>query len=230
MMAIAFWHSDNSNSAFFKKALLFLVFSIIVFLVTRSRAALLLSFVYILLRLLLNSERASRLFFRIKWILLSIPLVSSVAVYLLAGPFYNDILSTLFTNRVRLWHSFYINNGVSIFGQPFYSTKYTTNDGLILYSSTLDSAYAYCLFVGGCAIGLLLIVLLILYLRQASVHDMWQFAGLSIVLILGFTETTSIWIMASGPLIYISAGLQKHFSTEFMSQTFEYALCKIRKP
>ena len=206
MFIIATWQNDevkNSNN----RAFVYCVLSVVVFSLTRSRVALFLSLLYIAVRLSLQSSRMNRIIFKYRHALYIIPTFLFLLTYLLAGPLYNDKIAGLFTNRVRLWHSFYLGHGLSLCGQPFSSSQYTTRSGIVLFNSTLDSAYAYCLFVGGCAIGIIMILILYMYTRKISQEDTWQIVGIAVVLLLAFTETTAVWIMASGPLMYVASGI-----------------------
>ena len=207
MLIIAVWKRDSGDRVN-KKAFLFYFLSIVVYFLTRSRVALLLSLFYISMRIIIQkSSVVNKQVFKFRKILFLAPALLFAVTYLLAGPLYDDRLAVLFTNRVRLWHSFYLGHGLTLFGQPFESSQYVTQSGIVLFSSTLDSAYAYCLFVGGCAIGMSLIFLLILYSKKVAQEDTWQIVGLLVVLMLGFTETTAVWIMASGPIVYVASGL-----------------------
>lgn len=206
MFIIASWQNDEVKRDC-KRAFLYCALSVVVFSLTRSRVALFLSLLYIAVRLSLQSYRMNKIIFKYRHALYIIPMFLFLLTYLLAGPLYNDKISGLFTNRVRLWHSFYLAHGLSPCGQPFSSSQYTTSSGIVLFSSTLDSAYAYCLFVGGCTIGIVIILLLYMYTRNINQEDVWQIVGIAVVLLLAFTETTAVWIMASGPLMYVAGGI-----------------------
>lgn len=135
----------------------------------------------------------------------------AVLVCLLAGPLFSGSIEGMFTNRVRLWHSALINNGISILGQPFSETSYIADNGWKYYNNTLDSTYAYLLFVCGLLFSM---VLLMLWIRTAVSRRLTGYSSilLLVVVLFSFIETTTIWITVCGPILLLSYGFtSKHY-------------------
>lgn len=143
----------------------------------------------------------------IKLITAGAPILLTTSVWLLSGPMFSYAIEGLFTNRVRLWHSFYINCGITVFGQPFKETTYISSNGWEYYNGTLDSAYAYLILVCGLLVSFALVIIWIRTIISKSTTAEFTILLLAIS-VFAFIETTAVWITVCGPILILSNGIK----------------------
>lgn len=136
-----------------------------------------------------------------------LPIALLLVVYLLSGPLFSDSIRDLFSARIGLWHSCYINQGISFFGSRFVPTISVEANWFLRLYTTLDSFYASCLFVYG--IPFSLSFLLFNYLAARSGDD----ANIAILFLLffaeGFTEGHLTNLIFGLPILLMGGGVRE---------------------
>lgn len=136
-----------------------------------------------------------------------IPLVLLLIVFLLSGPLFSNEIRELFSARIGLWHSCFVNQGVSFFGNQFIPTVGIEANGYLRLYATLDSFYASCLFVYGAPFSLAFFLFSYLAVRNSDDPSM------AILFLLffaeGFTEGHLTNLIFGLPLLLMGIGVKE---------------------
>lgn len=183
------------------KWVVYALLGILVFYITRSNTTALLWAFYPIVKLLMHVGCLAKI------ITLSVSIFPSLALLitaLVAGPLYSDSIATVLTYRLMLWHGGYVDLGLTLLGQPFHPTLFYDSAGLAHYCTTLDSAYATCLFVYGILFGAIVCTLYLLLLRLPARVNVEIVPALLIIALLGVTEVHALYILSATPLIMLA--------------------------
>lgn len=136
----------------------------------------------------------------IKKTVMLMPILLTIIVYLLAGPFYSSNIGSMFTNRIMLWHYCLLNQGISLFGQPFQIST-SVIDGYVNYYTTLDCFYAHSILVIGISYTIFLYVAFMLSAKRI-INNNLDIVPLIILYIVAFTESGSFGL-SYFPVIFL---------------------------
>lgn len=185
--------------------------NVAVFLLTDSRTALVLSLALIVL-FWWQKRRGVFDGRRVRVPVAAFFVLCLLTVLAVSGPLYSETLGSLLTGRVSLWHYCYINQGVTVFGQRFEETRYTDSTGWTYYYTTLDSAYASCLFTLGLAFTAFILWCLWTRLGNADDDLAREMPLILVMLVFGITEVHVFNIAMCVSLLCLSGGLAKSAS------------------
>lgn len=180
--------------------------AVVMLFVTGSRT----SFILTLIEVLLFYRQRKRNMLDQRWLrslIAVLPVFIFLGVLLVSGPLYTTSLGELFTGRVTLWYRCFLNQGVSLFGQPFEATAYTTLAGWTYYYTTLDCAYASGLFVLGLAFSAFFCWCIYTRVKRADASLSAELPLIIVMLIFGITEVHVFNVVICAPLLLISGGV-----------------------
>lgn len=133
-----------------------------------------------------------------------LPVGLFVLVFLVAGPLYVPQMGDLLTGRVVLWHQCYINQGLTLLGQPFSVSTSVTSTGYTYYYTTLDDAYAMGMYVYGLAFCAWFCWIVFWVCRSENLSTMRFLPIIALMLLFGVTEVHMFNLPLCGPLLMLS--------------------------
>lgn len=178
-----------------------------VYLTSRSKTSS--ALIVLLPFLLLAVERLKEGDHRLPRMLVAIlPVGLFALVFLVAGPLYVPQIGDLLTGRVVLWHQCYINQGLTLFGQPFSVSTSVTSTGYTYYYTTLDDAYAMGMYVYGLAFCAWFCWIVFRVCRSESLSGMRFLPIMVLALLFGVTEVHMLNPLLCGPLLMLSGAMR----------------------
>ena len=178
---------------------------------TYSRTPAFLFFIYISVLVAIRYSRTVLYVF--KKISLFLPFLLLLSIFLMSSIFYDPSIGDLFTGRLWLWHTYFVNSGVTLFGKAFQIVSDYSLQGYMATVTTLDSFYAMALFVEGVVPFSLLFYLHFLVVR----NDEKGLDTLSLIVfwIYGMTENVIYAIPLCVVFLILSRGILRRVDSKY---------------
>lgn len=179
------------------------VFSLLILVITKSKTSFILSLAVMLACVLemigrLSGPRFIKYTYKIAVLL---PIILTVTTFLIAGPFFQEGMEMVLTNRVGLWRGEYLKNGITLFGSQFVNGVIQYEGGT-MHVETLDSAYAEYLFTYGLAgLGVTYLIWLLELKDSGLLGRPFVCVLLAVTLLYGVTETHGLNLLFAFPLV-----------------------------